>query len=305
MSVAVVGLYPITSLGEGPEALRTGLAGSRSDGAPGGEVHVDVSEYTDTKHAYLDPATGLALAAACGAADDAGWAGSGGRTGLALGTAYGCAASLARHAATVVEKGGRLASPFVFSHAYPNSPNSVLSIDLGLEGYNCCFVCGSASGAAAIGAAFDQIRLGREERILAGGADARPGGDSGSCFLALEDETTAAREDRPARARILGCGCGTGEPAQVVENVLAEAGLSLSDLDASVGNEPVSGDHRCFDEVYGCPPGAAGVLDVASACILAAGAQGDRLGRTVAAVRRDPSGLTGVVLFEAPLQAGH
>ncbi len=300
MSVAVVGLYPITILGEGTQALRSGLIASSPDGASHRTIDVDLFEYTDTRHAYLDPATKLALAAACGAADDAGWAGPRERIGLALGTAYGCISSLARHASTVAEKGGRLASPFVFSHAYPNTPNSVVSIDMGLQGYNCCFVCGSVSGAAAIGAACDQITLDREERILAGGADSPPGEDAGSCFLALQNEESAARDGRAVRARILGWGCGTGESQKVLETVLREAGLCAADLTGCVGDQAVPVVDRSFDGYYGCPAGAAGVLDVASVCILASHDPDGYAGGRVAVVRRDPAGLTGVILVEVP-----
>jgi 3-oxoacyl-(acyl-carrier-protein) synthase len=300
MRVAVVGFYPITLRGEGPDALRAALADGGAEGGGDGGIQVDISDYTDTKHAYLDPTTSLALAAACGASDEAGWVGGEERIGLTLGTSYGCGVSLARHAGTVATKGGRFASPFVFSHAYPNSPSSVLSIDLGLRGYNCCFVCGSVSGTVAVGAAFDQIRLGREERILAGGADAPPEGDAGSCFLALQEAESAARDGRTVSALILACGCGTDDSDRVVGKVLAEAGLSAGDLDGSIGNHPVSKAHRCLDEVYGCPGGAAGVLDAACGVVLAESEPPGDTVRRIAAVRRDASGMTGVVLLEMP-----
>lgn len=299
MAVAIVGLYPITMLGEGEEALRRGLAGS-IPGGPRGPIEVDLAEYTDTKHAYLDPATKLALAAACAAADDAGWVGRRDRIGLALGTEYGCVASLTRHAATVAEKGGRLASPFVFSHAYPNTSNSVLSIDQGFTGYNCCFVCGSVSGAAAIAAACDQITLGREERILAGGADAPAGEAQGSCFLALQDEASAARDGASVRARILGWSCGTGEPEEVLRAALKEARLSPAEIAGSVGNHALTASHRSFDEYYGRPGGAAGALDIASLCILASHEPHGHSGCRLAVVRRDASGLTGVLVVHLP-----
>ena len=94
---------------------------------------------------------------------------------------------------------------------------------------------------------------------------------------------------RSATARLDGCGLlGTYVP-----------------LDGSVGDPPVTARHRCFDDAYGRPAGAVGVLDVASACMLAPEEPDKRPARRVAAVRRDPSGLTGVILIEVPRDAGH
>jgi hypothetical protein len=300
LAVGIVGLYPITVFGCGLDALSASVSAERH---PSAAPDVDLAEYTDSKHAYLDPTTKLALACACGAADDAGWGGGDEDIGLSLGTAFGCLTSLATHVRTVTTKGGRLASPFIFSHAYPNTPNSVVSIDLGLREYNSCFVCGSGAAGVAVGCATDQIELHRGKKILAGGADYPPPGCRtvpAGCVLALQDEESAGQEGREIAARILGWRCGMAEPASVLESALADAGMSSKDLNGTVGNARAGEPAVSFDDALGYTAGAAAVLDVA--CVCALSARGWRpfepLGPMVGVLRSDSSGLTTVLLLE-------
>jgi hypothetical protein len=302
----VVGVYPLTVRGEGIENLGEAI---RSGEGPGPDVceriELDVADYTDTKHAYLDPTTALALACACGAADDAGWVPGAVPVGLSFGTAFGCATSLATHEKTVAEKGGRLASPFIFSHAYPNSPNSVVSIDLGLTEYNACFVCASPSGAVAVGCAFDQIVLEREKRILAGGADspprgAAPGTTPGACFLALQDEASAREDGRSVRATLLAWRCGMKPVEDLLASAMEEAGLTHDRLEGTAGNVEIGKRNLCFDGVHGHIAGASAVLDIASLCALRPGEPTALPGRSLAVLRRDEGGLTAVILLELP-----
>ena len=135
MPVAIVGLYPVTAGAVGAEELHKALCEPVRPSPPP-EIELDMSRYTETKHAYLDPTTKLALAAASGAMSDAGWSKDDGSVGLSFGSALGCAASAAAHDGALAAKGGRFVSPFIFSHSYPNSPNVVISMDLGLKGFN-------------------------------------------------------------------------------------------------------------------------------------------------------------------------
>ncbi len=315
LPTAIVGVYPVTARAVGPGELRDALAGSGKSGdmfrmlrAQRGERNVspclcpdiDLSEYTDSKHAYLDPATKLALASSSGAMKDAGWTRGEALTGLSIGTAHGCSASSAAHARTVAEKGGKFSSPLVFSHSYPNSPNAVVSIDLGLRGYNNCVVAGSVSGLIAIGSASDQISAGRSERILAGGMDG--GADAAACFLALRNVTAARSEDRNVYAEIMSWSCGRENVDTVLETAVSAAGLEFGRLGviAGVRRDEITNRFVGAGDVIGPSAAAAGVLDIAALCVLASSGWAGNPPETAnaAVIRKNTDGTVCVVVLD-------
>lgn len=268
MPTAIVGVYPVTARAVGPGELRDALAGQRGLERESA-TDIDLSAYTGSKHAYLDPATKIALASSAGAMKDAGWTRGEALTGLSIGTAHGCSTSAAAHARTVAEKGGKFSSPLVFSHAYPNSPNAVVSIDLGLRGYNNCVVAGSVSGLIAIGSASDQISSGSSERILAGGMDG--GVDAAACFLALRNVTAAGGEGRNIYAEIMSWSCGRKNVDTVLEAAVSAAGLEFGQLGviAGVRCDEITNQFVDAGDVIGLSAAAGGVLDIAALCVLA------------------------------------
>ena len=302
MSVAIVGLYPVTTAAVGTEELHKVLCGSvrppRSS-----KIDLDMSKYTGTKHAYLDPTTKLALAAASGAMSDAGWKGTPDTVGLSFGSALGCVTSAAAHDGTLAAKGGRFVSPFVFSHSYPNSPNVVMSMDLNLKGFNTCVVCGVVSGGMAVGQAFDQITLGREKKILAGGSDATDESTQGACFLARQDAESAESEGRRILAFLLSWRCAAAGHRELIEAALAEADLSPAEIDVTAGNvETGLGDRLDFDAFLGSTMGASAVLDVASLCVFSelGWPDGSPSHRNTLVVRKDSAGPACVLVLRLP-----
>lgn len=287
----------MTAAAVGAKELHEVLCGAVGPSLSAG-VDLDMSQYTGTKHAYLDPATKLVLAAASGAMSDAGWRGDDVPAGLSVGSAYGCAASENSHARTLAAKGGRFVSPFVFSHSYHNSPNVVTSMDLDLKGFNTCVVCGVVSGGVAVGQAFDQIILGREKRMLAGGSDASGEKAQASCFLALQDTESAENERRRIVGRLLSWRCGSANYETLIEDVLAEAKVGRTDIGVTAGNVKTGlGDYLEFDALLGFSMGAAAVLDIASLCVFSemGWPEGVPVCGNALVVRHDPAGLTCVL----------
>jgi len=183
--VLISGLGPVTGLGFGMDDLVEGMAdftvmrdtelmAERLRRAFGIVRDFDLSEFTKTRRPYLDPQSRCALAGAAIALESAGveadevdpW-----RCGLSFATVLGNLETQMLFQRQVDEKGIRLGSPVLFSHAYANSTNSILSIEFNLRGYNQNFCGDLLCGAQAIEAAALAIRSGKAELMLAGGAD--------------------------------------------------------------------------------------------------------------------------------------
>ncbi len=161
-----------------------------------------VEDYLESEKTYLDRCSEFALAAVHLALEDAQIdreALEHTRFGLCLGTAYGCLDSLMNMTERVQKKGARFASPLIFTHAFANSPTSLAAIEFRIQGPTATFCVGDVSAAAALQYAFDVLRHGRADLILAGGVDVlsasllagielAPGlvPGEGACLLALE-----------------------------------------------------------------------------------------------------------------------
>ena len=94
------------------------------------------------------------------------------RAGLCLGSAGGNLESLAVFHAKVMEKGPRLAPPFLFPHTYVNTTVGLLGIEYGLSAHHLCFCSGGASGLEAVAAAKQALAQDRADVMIAGGAEA-------------------------------------------------------------------------------------------------------------------------------------
>ena len=227
MSALIDGMTPALTPGPG--------------GRPVARVQTDPAELLETPKTYLDRASALALAASSLARKDSGWNTTASdpagdlpdfRSGISVGTAYGCSESMVRFWQSVVQKGPRLANPLFFSHSYPNIPASMEAIEHRLGGVHLTFCQGMASGALAVAAAVDALRLGQADRMLAGGfdtispsyddegssatafslfdADSRPLYGEGAAMLALEPVRPG--DDDPGLCHIAGVGSASFVP---------------------------------------------------------------------------------------------
>jgi 3-oxoacyl-[acyl-carrier-protein] synthase II len=183
--VLISGLGPVTCLGFGMDDLVEGMAdvtvmqdtelkAARLRSMFGIIRDFDLSQFTDTRRPYLDPQSRCALAGTALALESAGveadevdpW-----RCGLSFATVLGNLETQMIFQRQVDEKGMRLGSPVLFSHAYANSTNSVLSIEFSLRGYNQNFCGDLLCGAQALEVAMLAIRSGKADLMVAGGAD--------------------------------------------------------------------------------------------------------------------------------------
>ncbi len=186
-SVAITGLGLVTPLGIGVDPLWTGLMEGRSGVRPieGIEIwdmptthygqlpRIDWDAHLDPKESSLwSGASKLAVVGGLLAAADAGRADWGGpRTGVLLGTGYGCSHEFESHYDTWYSKGWKKTKPVTVPKIMPNAPASHMAMRLGARGLNATISTACSSGAVAAGLAAQQIRAGLLDACFAGGLD--------------------------------------------------------------------------------------------------------------------------------------
>jgi 3-oxoacyl-[acyl-carrier-protein] synthase II len=118
--------------------------------------------------------------------------------GTILGSGIGGIGTLFEQARVLIEKGPDRLSPFTVPMMIADMAAAQVSISLGLKGPNFCTTSACASGADAIGIAFESIRRGDAPVMFAGGTEAaiNPIGIAG--FSALKALST--RNDTPETA---------------------------------------------------------------------------------------------------------
>lgn len=177
-----------------PGEFRTQIAGEVRD--------FDASLYMDRKEArrtdlyvqYAIAATSQALQSARldpAAADPD-------RTGVIIGTGIGGIQTFEEQTALMLEKGPGRVSPFFIPMMIANMASGQVSIQFGLKGPNTTTVSACASGAHAIGEAFQAIRFGQADAMITGGTEATITRMAMAGFCALKAMST--RNDEPARA---------------------------------------------------------------------------------------------------------
>jgi hypothetical protein len=121
---------------------------------------------------FVDRTSALALVAAKRALADAGlsWPPPS-AIGCAYGTMLGCLEAMSIFWNKVKATNPKFAPPLTFTHAYANSPSSLLCIEFGLRGSAATFSGEPLAGLEALAFAFDQLVLGGAEIILAGASD--------------------------------------------------------------------------------------------------------------------------------------
>lgn len=141
-----------------------------------GEVHnFDPGSYMDRKEARrLDPCIQFAIAAAKEVFADADLDMENEdpeRIGAIIGSGIGGLSAFVENMETVAAKGLRKVSPFMIPNMLVDSAAGKLAIDYNLQGPNHAVVSACASGTSACGEAFELLRRGDADVMIAGGTE--------------------------------------------------------------------------------------------------------------------------------------
>jgi 3-oxoacyl-[acyl-carrier-protein] synthase II len=120
------------------------------------------------------------------------------RIGVVYASGIGGIRTLEDGIRVLIDRGAEWVNPYVVPMMIPNMAAGEIAMEWQLLGYNCCTVTACSASAHAIGTAFDAIRLGRADAVVAGGSEAAvtPVGIAG--FAAMKALST--RNDEPERA---------------------------------------------------------------------------------------------------------
>src|SRR4030042_3776258 len=94
------------------------------------------------------------------------------RVGVIFGSGAGGYGLLLEQQKVLEEKGYRRVSPFLISHILPDATSGHIAIALGAKGPNMGVISACATGSGAIGEAWEAIRRGDAEAMVAGGCEA-------------------------------------------------------------------------------------------------------------------------------------
>ncbi len=188
--VVVTGLGAITPLGNGVQTTWKGLTSAQSGIGPitlfdpepfavkiGGEIRgFDPLDWIDRKDARrMDRNVQFAVAAARQAVADARVSidsTNADATGVIIGSAIGGIKTMLDQQKLLDERGPNRLSPFFLQNLIPDTASGQVAISLGAKGPNMAVVSACATGGHALGEAFETIRRGDADVILAGGTEA-------------------------------------------------------------------------------------------------------------------------------------
>ena len=214
--VVITGLGLVTPLGTGVEKNWTGLLEGRSGIGPitrfdvsdfptqiGGEVKDFVPEEFIEKREIkkMDPFIQYAYASAQMAMDEAGLpitSDNEDLVGVIVGVGIGGLSSIESYHKVFLDTGLKKVSPFFIPKLISNLAPGQIAIRYGAKGVNYTPTSACSSGSHAIGEAFRLIRLGEQQAVIAGGAEAAltPMGLGG--FIAMKAVST--HNDEPDKA---------------------------------------------------------------------------------------------------------
>ena len=213
--VVVTGIGAITAVGAGVDATWSSLIAGRSGvraiaGFDASRLAVRIgAEVVDFDAAatfgkrrarHLDRVTQLSLAATAEAveASKLDIAAAPERVGVVYATGIGGLQSITDGIGVLRERGAEWISPYTLPMTLPNMAAGMIAMEHGATGYNSCTVTACAASAHAIGDGMDQIRLGRADAMIVGGAEAAVTEVGMAAFAAMKALST--RNDEPARA---------------------------------------------------------------------------------------------------------
>jgi 3-oxoacyl-[acyl-carrier-protein] synthase II len=187
--VVVTGLGLVTPLGVGKEAFGDRLFAGASGIVPlpprepplkGPGLGAPVADFRPRELIAsgslrrMDPLSRMVAAGARMALEDAGveiTPANRDRVGIVLGTAFGATDVAAQFARVLFTEGPRMANPILVPNTVMNAPAGHASIELGFRGVNSTVNHREASGETAIAYAASEVRRGRADVMLAGGAE--------------------------------------------------------------------------------------------------------------------------------------
>lgn len=273
--VVITGLGPVAPNGIGKEAFWSALMAGRSGVGPitafnasgfacqiAGEVRdFDPEAYLDARRArrmarFAQFAVVAAMLAASDAGLDTGQAQAAPERGVCLGVSSNAVDLLEQEFEGFLKRGGRRVSPAVLGAGFPHAAASEVSIACRCQGPVSTISAGCASGSAAIGQACAEIRDGRAEVMLAGGADGSVTAFTLACMCAAhvlppdQEGESPQRVSRPFEGSRRGGVLSEGAGMLVLESL--EHAVSRK---ASIYAEVIG---------YGTNSEAHGVLEIAS-----------------------------------------
>lgn len=214
--VVITGVGAVTPIGHGADGLLAGVRRNRSavraidrfDASPfPSRIAAQIDDFVPADHLdarrarRLDRFSALAVAAARMAVEHAGLplpAGHAERTGTWIGSALGGVAFGEEQHAAYVARGVRGVSPTLATAVFGGAGASNVAIDLGIRGPAIGNANSCASGAVAIGQAFQAVRAGTVDQALAGGAEAPLAPLTFGAFAMIR--VLSVRNDDPATA---------------------------------------------------------------------------------------------------------
>jgi 3-oxoacyl-[acyl-carrier-protein] synthase II len=237
--VAITGLGAITPLGNTPETFFTTLMAGKSGI---GRLQADFTEQLDCKIAAqcdfngldyfkkhrastLDRASQFALVATQQAVDDAGLQFASldrTRTGVSIGTIEADLKEFDELYVRLFKQGAKRLKPFTILMNMNSSPASHIAMEYKLLGLNLTYSIACSSSAIAIGEAFEKIRYGMADVMLAGGTESPLAFGFIKAWealriLAKEDENDPAMSCKPFAADRSGLVLGEGAAIVVLE----------------------------------------------------------------------------------------
>ncbi|MFC2041976.1 beta-ketoacyl-ACP synthase II [Chloroflexota bacterium] len=177
-----------------PEPLETKFAGEVKGFVPGNYIN-----YKDARH--MDRFSQMAVAASRQAIEETGLvinSGNQDNIGVIIGSGIGGLTTLFEQTKILLERGPSRVSPFLAPMMIADMAAAQVSIALGVKGLNLCTTSACSSGSDAIGAAYELIKHGDAQVMVAGGAEAIINPLGITAFNALKAIST--RNDDPQKA---------------------------------------------------------------------------------------------------------
>lgn len=209
----------------------------------------DIGDYIDPRDARrMDPFAQYAMAAAKMAMEDSGLEitpENAERVGVLVGSGIGGVATWEAQHRILLEKGPKKVSPFFVPMLIANMGSGQISITYGAKGPNTTVVTACTTGTNAIGDAFEIIKRGDADAMIAGGAEAAiyPLSCAGFCnaqaFSTRNDEPE--RASRPFDAKRDGFVIGEGSGIVILEE-LEHAKARGANIRAEIIGYGMSGD---------------------------------------------------------------
>jgi len=214
--VVITGIGAVTPIGHGADGLWAGVLANRSairsidrfDASPfPSRIAAQIDDFVPSDHLdarrarRLDRFSQITVAAARMAVEHAGLPmpdGRADRTGIWIGSALGGVAFGEEQHANYLTLGARGVAPTLATAVFGGAGASNVAIDLGIHGPAVGNANSCASGAVAIGQAFDAVRDGTVDVALAGGAEAPLAPLTLGAFAMIR--VLSSRNDDPATA---------------------------------------------------------------------------------------------------------